>query len=190
MEKEDIRLQLNEYLDSDEHLLWIGKPKQGLIFNKVDIFLIPFSFIWAGFPIHWGLLTMFLGDSLFEALFSSPFIIGGFYMTVGRFLFDILRRRKIIYAITENRMIIKNYKNIISLNIKSLTNILLEEKTNNRGNIILEDSYDKWNNTDFISGVATGIKHKYKPSALFEGIEDAKKVYKKIIELREKENDF
>ncbi|MBS9776374.1 MAG: hypothetical protein KGV57_04730 [Fusobacterium sp.] len=186
MQREEMRLELNKYLDSDEHLLWIGKPKQGLVFKKADIFMIPFSFIWAGFAIFSGVLSMLLGDSLFESLFSLPFIIVGFYITIGRFLFDILRRKKTIYGITEDRIIIKNHKNITSLNIKTLTNVVLEEKSNNRGDIMFGNNYnDNWST----AGI-TCMGHISGVSPSFEGIEDARKVYKKIIELREKENDF
>jgi hypothetical protein len=39
----DIRKELQYELIDDEKLIWTGRPGLGIIFRKIDIFLIPFS---------------------------------------------------------------------------------------------------------------------------------------------------
>ncbi len=127
--------------------------------------MIPFSLVWSSVPCIFGTQAIMQGTDLMFILFLIPFYMGAFYMLIGRFIKDKLRRENTIYALTENRIIIKSKKDIISLDIKSLNNITLNENTNNRGDIVFNNKY-------------------------LEDIEEPRKVYKKIIELREKENDF
>ena len=44
----DIRQELQYELIDDEKLIWTGRPGLGIIFRKIDIFLIPFSVFWFG----------------------------------------------------------------------------------------------------------------------------------------------
>ncbi len=40
-------------LDSDEHLLWAGQPKQGIFFRKSEIMVTIASYLWGGGWIYW-----------------------------------------------------------------------------------------------------------------------------------------
>ncbi len=44
----DIQQELQYELIDDEKLIWTGRPGLGIIFRKIDIFLIPFSVFWFG----------------------------------------------------------------------------------------------------------------------------------------------
>ncbi len=47
----DIEIELQNNLSSGEKLVWIGRPKKGIVFRSSDAFLIPYSLIWGGFAI-------------------------------------------------------------------------------------------------------------------------------------------
>lgn len=39
-------LLLSKELASGERLLWSGRPQQGVVVRRTDVFLIPFSLLW------------------------------------------------------------------------------------------------------------------------------------------------
>ncbi len=63
----NLKGELQEYLDSNERLIWVGQPKKGIQFRAVDLFLIPFSLAWCGFAIFWVISAS--KASVFFALF-------------------------------------------------------------------------------------------------------------------------
>jgi hypothetical protein len=40
-------------LEAGERLLWAGQTRRGICFRWGDIYVIPFSLIWASFSIFW-----------------------------------------------------------------------------------------------------------------------------------------
>lgn len=93
------------YLDHDERILWKGQPIQGWTLGKIDIFLIPFSAIWATAAL--GGVGAALGEAtLAGAPFILIFVVVAFYLTVGRFMHDAWRRSRTHYAITDRRALI------------------------------------------------------------------------------------
>lgn len=102
--------------DIDESLLWKGKPKQGIVFTKSDIFMIPFSVLWAGFAVFWEINVLRIKDvPIFFTLWGIPFILAGIYITIGRFIHDYLNRKNTEYFVTDKRVIIVKYKRIESI---------------------------------------------------------------------------
>ena len=133
---DNFQSELRGHLNSDEHLLWTGKPKSGILFRKADIFLIPFSILWCGFAVFWVAMASLAGG-LF-ALFGVPFVIIGLYFVFGRFIVDSKQRENTVYGITRNRILIKSglfSKSIKSLNIRTLSDIELNEKGDGSGTI-------------------------------------------------------
>jgi len=59
---------LAAYLAKDEKVLWSGAPPGGILFRASDLFLIPFTLVWAGFVIFWNAA---LWLSLAKALLGS-----------------------------------------------------------------------------------------------------------------------
>ena len=79
----------------DEHILWKGTPGTGHLFLPSDFFMIPFSILWCGFAFFWEYNVISSGAPFFFALFGLPFICVGLYITVGRFLWKaVLRKRR------------------------------------------------------------------------------------------------
>jgi len=174
--------ELREHLDRDENLLWTGKPKSGIVFRTADIFMIPFSILWCGFAIFWLVLAS-RGAGIF-ALFGIPFVLMGLVFVFGRFIIDAKQRANTVYGITENRILIKSgifSKSIKSLNIRTLTEVELSEKGDGCGTISIgaKNSFMIWG-----SGMTWWPGMKMNPQ--LEMIPNARKVYKKIIEIQNK----
>ena len=180
---ENLQSELRKHLDSDESLLWTGKPAQGVKLKGSDAFMIPFSIMWGGFAIFWESTVVFTDAPFFFKLWGIPFVLVGLYLIVGRFFYDAKRREKTIYGLTENRIIIKSgvFKETIkSLNIKTLSDITLNEKSNKSGTIVLgsENGF-----TGMLRGTGwPGANGKMAPA--IEMIDNVRAVYRKITELQ------
>ena len=176
---------IQKELGPHEKLIWAGKPKQGIMFRSNDIFLIPFSIFWMGFVIFWEItaITTALnapekGESaaFILPIFGIPFVIIGLYFVFGRFIIDAKRRKNTYYGITNERIIIISglfRKKIKSLNIKTLSDISLTEKTNRYGTIYFGPI------NPFIWWYA-GIWPEMEITPMFEMIPNAKEVYDQI----------
>lgn len=179
----DLMLELRKHIDSDESLLWVGKPKQGLVLKGSDGFMIPFSLMWGGFAVFWEYTAIKGGAPLLFALWGLPFVFIGLYMIFGRFFFDSARRDNTIYGITQNRIIIKTgvfKKSIKSLNIQTISDVTLNEKGNGSGTIILgpEPGF-----SGMFRGTGwPGANKTMAPS--LEMIPDVRKVYRTITDLQ------
>jgi len=177
----DIEKELRPNLSSDEKLLWTGKPKTGIVFRGSDAFLIPFSLLWGGFAIFWETYVILTDAPFFFKLWGIPFVLVGLYITVGRFFLDAKKRANTIYGITPDRIIIKTgifSSEIKSLNIRTLSDITINQKADNTGTITL-------GSTDFRYAMMQGMDWPgAKQPPRLEFIEDVKSVYDKIIDIQ------
>lgn len=181
---------IQKELDSKERLLWAGMPKQGTVFRGSDAFMIPFSLIWGGFAIFWEYTVLFTmpkgpnapdGIGLVFPIFGIPFVVIGLYMIFGRFICDSKKRAKTFYGLTDQRAIIVSgmvSKNIKSLNLKTMTDVSLSEKSNGYGTIIFGQENQMI--SMFVGGGFPGMGGSNTPR--FELIEDAKQVYNQLRE--------
>jgi hypothetical protein len=102
--------ELRPYLLPGETIEWTGRPKQGVAFSGSDVFFVPFSLFWLGMVIwmFWGFGKPTLRSS--EAFpFSAVqilFLTVGTYAFLGRFIIDALHRKRLDYAITDQRVLI------------------------------------------------------------------------------------
>lgn len=184
----DIQQELQYELIDDEKLIWTGRPGLGIIFRKIDIFLIPFSVFWFGM-----ILFVIFGATASASkspdvpwpifLFFIPFLVAGCYITFGRFWLDKRRRANTIYGITDNRIIIRSgvfSKKVNSFNIKTLSNLSVDEKPDGSGNIIFSQG-------DFVFGMMSGMiwqgmGTRFVPR--FELIGDVRNVYNIILKIQ------
>ena len=177
----DIENELRENLSSGEKLIWAGKPKTGILLRSSDTFLIPFSLLWGGFSVFWETSVITTDATVFFKLWGIPFVLVGIYITIGRFFIDAKKRANTIYGITTDRIIIKSgifSSEIKSLNIKTLSDITINQKSDNSGTITLGPSGMRYSMMQGVEWQGT------KQPPRLEFIEDVKSVYDKIIDLQ------
>lgn len=177
----EIEKEIKPNLSSGEQLIWVGKPRKGIIFRSTDVFLIPFSLLWAGFAVFWESTVVATGAPFFFKLWGIPFVFAGVYITIGRFFLDAKKRANTIYGLTKDRVIIKSgifSQNVKSLNIRTISDITFNQKADNSGTITLGPTDFRFNMMQGMDFMAT------KQPPRLELIEDVKAVYDKIIDLQ------
>lgn len=93
------------YIGPGEMILWKGKPGKGHLLTSQDAFMIPFSILWCGFAFFWEGTALFSDGPFFFKLWGIPFVIMGLYITVGRFIHTVIRRKRTAYVITNKKII-------------------------------------------------------------------------------------
>ena len=138
--------QFGPFLLARERILWSDRPKQVLIFVGRDAFLIPFSLLWGGFAIFWNVAVWTIPDTSqapdwFFRLWGLPFLVVGLYLIVGRFWHDAAVRRRLVYAVTNQRILVlrgSNSSKVRSLDIHRLPRLELSEYNDGTGTIDFE----------------------------------------------------
>lgn len=165
-------------IGAGEHLLWSGRPRQGIIFRSTDALFVPFSLMWGGFAIFWEVMVVRTGAPFFFKLWGIPFVLVGLYMIVGRFFTEPRQRERTVYAVTNERVIVISgllKEKVTSLNIASLSDISLSEQSDGSGTVFFGPSHP-------YMGFATSGwpgSRQYMP-ATFDGIPNARAVYETI----------
>lgn len=186
-----------EELLKDETVLWTGQPEPKVLFTKADIFLIPFSLLWAGFAIFWEVTAIIMlvpsevsrGNSpIFFPIFGAFFVIVGLYFVFGRFIYKILRKKHTYYAVTDRRVIILTQmhgRNIQAAFIDAIPSINVSSRADGIGSVTF-GAPNPWGpgygNTgmDFFTPFSGG------GVPTFYDIKDARKVYELVNDLRKK----
>ena len=173
------------YLLSGERILWFGQPKQGLALSSKDALLIPFSLMWGGFAIFWNAmvwLAPFDGGAegspdWFFKLWGLPFLVIGLYLIVGRFFHDAYFRKKIFYAVTDQRILTLRRSIFISLDIRRLPRLELSEHRDGTGTL----AFDASNNMSMgrMNGIGWWLPGGGSSSQFFR-IQQPRKVYEII----------
>ena len=138
---------IGELLSGDERLLWTGRPKQGVLLRPADALAIPFSLIWSAFIVFWEIGVSKGNGNLFMQLWGIPFILVGVYMLVGRFVVDTWQRSRTTYGLTSQRAIIVSEllrRSIKSLNLRTLADVSLDERSDGTGTISFGSTADRW----------------------------------------------
>ena len=158
MPKEMVNRIFGPELEPDEQILWAGRPDQGFVFNKYEFLLVPLTIMWCSFAFfwEWSVISIFssVGQEMenvpppfevMDTMFSVaglPFCLYGLYLVFGRFILDIIRRRMLYYAVTDNRVIIISNmlgRSVNSHFLDSLTTVKLTVRTDNTGTIRIKD---------------------------------------------------
>jgi len=136
----DSESEIKPELGREERLIWSGRPRSGIILRAYDAFLIPFSLMWGGFAIFWEASVIAGGAPFFFMLWGIPFVLVGLYLIFGRFFVDAHQRNRTHYGITNERIIIISglfRRSVKSLNIETLTDVSMSEKSDGSGTITL-----------------------------------------------------
>jgi len=135
---QELEQELRTELTAGERLLWSGRPRTGVIFRLADGFNLLFGIFWLGFVVYWILSAYQAGAPISFVAFGLPFLLIGFYMTVGRLVTDALQRKKMVYAVTNQRVIILQgiwNRSVHSLNLRSLPETHLIARSDGSGSI-------------------------------------------------------
>lgn len=92
---------------ASEHVLWRGSPVRHPAFDRVDVFLVPFSIVWLGFFVFWEKTAVRNGEPAFFLIWGIPFLCFGLYLNIGRFAARQIRLRSSVYTITDQRLIVR-----------------------------------------------------------------------------------
>ncbi len=187
-------MDLRDYIDVDEEIIWQGRPPRGIRLREIDIFLIPFSILWTSFAILWtiaasGMLASSEGAveappilNLFT-LFGLAFVSVGLFFTFGRFIVDAAIRRRTEYALTNHRAII--FSGLFSRSIDSMPltkNLQVKVRGDKTGSIEFGPGRGLF---DLSSGLSfwIGPLHPF----VFHGIKDVRDVYRLVREIQNKD---
>lgn len=121
-----------------ERMLWAGRPRRGIVFRSSDLFMVPFSLLWAGFAFFWEASVIASGAPFFFGLWGIPFVAVGLYIVAGRFFVDSLARDRTFYGVTDERVVIVSgitSRRVTSLSLRTLSDITLSEKADRTGTI-------------------------------------------------------
>jgi len=161
-----------------EKIVWWGQPAHGLVFGARDWLLVPFSLLWAGFSIFWESSVLATGAPIFMQLWGVPFVLIGLYLVVGRFLLDAWLRRRMLYAVTNQRILIlrnRPFAKFTALDRDRIPDVNLNEHADGRGTIRFGTVSSYWSGREF-SGWTPALDR----APQFIAIEDARRVFDHI----------
>jgi hypothetical protein len=137
----EAQARLQSYIQPGERILWTGQPDPRRLFGPKDLFLVPFSLMWGGFAIFWEGLVLFGmasgsdGPPIFFVLWGIPFVLIGQYFIWGRFLFKRWDRKRTIYAVTNQRVLVLRGRSLESLFLNQLPNINQSSRADGSGTL-------------------------------------------------------
>jgi hypothetical protein len=164
-----------------ERILWSGAPAKGLLFTGSDVFLVPFSLLWCGFAVFFAYNGMTRGASSFAYLWQAAFVCIGLFFVFGRFIADAWLRRRTVYAVTDQRILIlrsEPFASFTSIDLERLPDIRLTGERSARGNVRFGTSggYSNRNMSMWMPALD--------PTPQFLAIDGAAKVFNLIVSAR------
>ncbi len=138
------RSVVERQLSAGERVEWIGRPDPGSHFTRGDLYLVPFSILWAGFAVFWEATAIASGAGLFFALWGIPFVLIGLYFVVGRFIYKAYRARRTVYAVTDRRVLSiaarRGGETVETTYLRALPGISTTAGANGRGSVDVGNS--------------------------------------------------
>ncbi len=126
---------------------------------------------------------MALNTSIINSIFGLPFVLIGLFLTFGRKIVDMMRRKRTIYGVTDKRIIIlrgASEQRLITLDMKDITSVSFGERKDGHGSVFFNDPGRTHN-----LGQLMHLPSMRPLSPTFEVIHDPKHVHDIIIEQQE-----
>lgn len=146
MVRPEFHAALRQWLLPGERLVWAGPPKQGLLLRSADLYLIPFSLFFVGFAVVWNQGVWRAGGTPFLfAIAGAAILLSGAYVSLGRFLVDAIVRAKLLYAVTDRRILILRrppWSSFRALDLSYLPVLELQQSARGRGTIVFDVAPD------------------------------------------------
>lgn len=166
-----------------ERILWTGRPDPSRLFTRADLYLVPFTLLWAWFSI--GFFVQELDRSPPDPVtrvIAPFFALAGLYALVGRFLYLRLRKRRTCYAVTDARVLVLTEtvkRSLLASRIKQIPAIHKTIRSDGSGTLRFGAGNlysEMWKDTGFeFFGAAYGA-----PAPSFVDIPDAEEVYQLV----------
>lgn len=140
--------------------------------------MIPFSILWGGFAIFWT-VAVTRSDG-WVGLLGLPFLIIGLFGIFGRFYWDSATRRRTVYGVTSQRLIIIRRGRRLAMsstNLDQLGSLELKERSHGRATILFGPI------TITPLGSQPGLSFSQRSQAQrpqFDSIEDGRRVFELI----------
>lgn len=133
----DDQVRLRPFLLTGERIVWTGRPRQGLIFDSSDIFAVPAALAGAA-----GFAWLALRQDRNILLESAPealLLLGLLYAGFGRFLHEAWARRRLLYAVTNQRALTLHGRSWLASHDLAWLPMLELEQQERSGTITIED---------------------------------------------------
>lgn len=166
-----------------ERMLWSGEPGRGILFQAIDVFLVPFSLLWCGFAVFWTFSATSMGAPGFFDLWGLMFVAFGLYFVFGRFVVDMWVRQKIRYTLTNRRILIERagqFPRQTVINLEDLPPASLQLRGSGRGTIRFGEAYNRWGRSGFGAWSPS-----LDPTPQFLHIENAQNVFDQVHRARD-----
>ncbi|MFZ5353380.1 MAG: hypothetical protein ACOZCL_11770 [Bacillota bacterium] len=193
-----VNSDVRKILSIGEQVLWSGKPKLSVLFNRSDILFIPFSIIWCVIAIIWELKALDIFSDLIGKtqkvnivvaifpLIGLVAVVFGLYLCIGRLIYKYWSKKNTDYYITNERILIINNKSTKSFKemyIKSIPSISKYMTKNGSGNIYF-GNITLGASLYFNSGLDFYVNIICKDMIAFFDIEGVEEVYKLVNNMR------
>jgi hypothetical protein len=175
--------RFQQELMSGERILWTGRPDPSRLLTRGDVFLVPFTVLWAWFSI--GFFVQELDRSPPDPLtrvIAPLFGVVGLYALVGRFLYLRYRKRRTCYAVTDRRVLVLTEtfrRSLLAARIRQIPSIQKTIRSDGSGSLRFGAGNfysEMWKDTGFeFFGAAYGS-----PAPSFVDIPDAEEVYELV----------
>lgn len=170
----------------EETIEWHGKSERKKMIGYSDYMYIPFSIMWLGFICVWEYNVIVVQYPLVFHLLGVPMLLAGLYMTIGRFIYKVYKKKNSCYIIT-NQRVIETYEDprlgYKEKAIKEIGRMVRFIEKDGVGTLVFDDI-----NPAYIMKLNDGMepfRRRTKKVIGFYDVKEAEKLYEMIQRLKE-----